>query len=113
MQRESVAGSKTVNTRNVLNCIVDERALTRSDISKKLGLSKPTVSLIVNELLEDRWIYETGSGHARSEERRVGREGRALRATTDAIGESGPDGGEALEATVHGYDGQLRTRTGG
>src|SRR5699024_4212595 len=64
MQRESVAGSKTVNTRNVLNCIVDEQALTRSDISKKLSLSKPTVSLIVNELLEDRWVYETWSGRA-------------------------------------------------
>lgn len=64
MQKASVAGSKTFNTRNVLNCIVEERALTRSDISKKLSLSKPTVSLIVKELLDDGWIYETGSGDA-------------------------------------------------
>lgn len=64
MQRESVAYIKTINTRNVLNCIVEERALTRADISKKLHLSKPTVSSIVRQLLEDDWIYETGSGDA-------------------------------------------------
>src|SRR5699024_5560190 len=40
------------------------RALTRSDISKKLSLSKPTVSLIVKELLDEGWICETGSGDA-------------------------------------------------
>lgn len=64
MQKASVAGSKTFNRRNVLNCIVEERALTRSDISKKLSLSKPTVSLIVKELLDEGWICETGSGDA-------------------------------------------------
>jgi len=64
MQRESVAYIKTKNIRNVLNCIVEEDAITRADIAKKLNLSKPTVSAIVKELLRDCWIYETGSGDA-------------------------------------------------
>lgn len=64
MQRESVAYIKTINTRNVLDCIVKEHAVTRADISKKLKLSKPTVSSIVKQLIDDDWIYETGSGDA-------------------------------------------------
>src|SRR5699024_824287 len=64
MQRESMTYIKTMNMRNVLNCIVEEKARTRADISKKLNLSKPTVSSIVKQLLKDGWIYETGSGDA-------------------------------------------------
>jgi len=64
MQRESVAYIKTMNTKNVLKCIVEDVATTRADISKRLGLSKPTVSSIVKQLLEEGWIYETGSGDA-------------------------------------------------
>ncbi|MDY0409315.1 ROK family transcriptional regulator [Virgibacillus soli] len=64
MQREGVANIKTINMRNVLNCIVEEHALTRADISKRLNLSKPTVSSIVKQLTDDRWILEVGSGSA-------------------------------------------------
>ena len=64
MQRESMTYIKTMNMRNVLNCVVEEKARTRADISKKLNLSKPTVSSIVKQLLKDGWIYETGSGDA-------------------------------------------------
>lgn len=64
MLKESMASVKTINTRKVLNCIVESQATTRASISKKLNLSKPTVSTIVKELLDDGWIYETGSGDA-------------------------------------------------
>lgn len=64
MQTESMADVKKVNTRNVLNCIIEKEATTRADIAKKLKLSKPTVSAIVKELIDDDWVYETGSGSA-------------------------------------------------
>lgn len=64
MERESAANIKTINTRLVLKCIVENRATTRADIAKKLALSKPTVSAIVQQLILDNWIYEVGSGNA-------------------------------------------------
>lgn len=67
MQTESVTDIKTKNRRDVLNCIVGEAAITRADIAKRLHLSKPTVSAIVKQLLDDDWIYETGSGDASAE----------------------------------------------
>lgn len=67
MQKESVPYIKTINMRGVLNCIVEEKATTRADIAKKLNLSKPTVSSLVKQLLDDRWIYEKGSGNASPE----------------------------------------------
>lgn len=53
---------KTLNKRLVLQCIIEEQATNRASIAKQLNLSKPTVSEIVRQLLEDEWIIETGSG---------------------------------------------------
>ena len=64
MQRESVSYIKSINARQVLKSIVENEATTRADIAKKLKLSKPTVSVIVKQLLDDGWIYESGSGNA-------------------------------------------------
>src|SRR5690625_3898721 len=64
MQRESMSYIKSINARQVLKSIVENKATTRADIAKKLKLSKPTVSVIVKQLLVDGWIYESGSGNA-------------------------------------------------
>ncbi|WP_156290600.1 ROK family transcriptional regulator [Oceanobacillus salinisoli] len=53
-----------INKRLVLECIINEESISRASISKKLSLSKPTVSSIVDQLLEDEWIYETGNGES-------------------------------------------------
>lgn len=62
MRKENVTYIKTINKRLVLRCVLEESATSRADISKKLALSKPTVSTIVNQLLEEDWIHEMGSG---------------------------------------------------
>lgn len=67
MLKGNSANLKAINTKHVLKCIVDNEANTRADIAKRLNFSKPTVSSIVNQLLEDKWIYETGNGSASPE----------------------------------------------
>lgn len=64
MQRKSGVSIQSSNTGRVLKCIANGQAMTRAAIAKRLNLSKPTVSAIVKELLDEDWIYETGSGSA-------------------------------------------------
>ncbi|SFB10671.1 glucokinase [Lentibacillus halodurans] len=61
MQKGNAAYIKTVNKRLILKCVVEEAAVTRAAIAKKLSLSKPTVSALVNDLIEDEWLVETGN----------------------------------------------------
>ncbi|WP_085992993.1 ROK family transcriptional regulator [Oceanobacillus senegalensis] len=51
-----------MNKRLILQCIIEEETVSRASISKKLSLSKPTVSSIVDQLIEEEWVYETGIG---------------------------------------------------
>ncbi|MBT2217569.1 ROK family protein [Virgibacillus dakarensis] len=64
MQKGNAAYIKTINKKLILQCIKEGKAITRADISKRLSLSKPTVSTLVNQLLEDDLIYESGNGQA-------------------------------------------------
>ncbi|MEW9677188.1 ROK family transcriptional regulator [Lentibacillus sp. L22] len=66
MQKGNAAYIKAINKKLVLQCIKEGDAITRADISKRLSLSKPTVSTIVNQLLESNLIYESGNGQATS-----------------------------------------------
>lgn len=66
MQKGNAAYIKTMNKRLILECIKAGDAISRADISKRLSLSKPTVSTLVSQLLEDNLIYESGSGQAAS-----------------------------------------------
>ncbi|MCR1834581.1 ROK family transcriptional regulator [Oceanobacillus caeni] len=51
-----------MNKKLILKCIMEEDLISRASISKKLSISKPTVSTIVDQLLEEEWVYETGVG---------------------------------------------------
>lgn len=53
---------KQINKKSVLDMILRETTVSRSDIAQKLGLTKGTVSSLVNELIEDKLIYESGPG---------------------------------------------------
>lgn len=64
MQKGNAAYIKKMNQKLILKCVMNEQSTSRANISKKLALSKPTVSALVDELLEDDWIYETGNGEA-------------------------------------------------
>lgn len=55
---------KLVNKRRVLHSIIEEHAFNRAGISKLLNLSKPTVSDIVRQLLEEGLVSETGTGES-------------------------------------------------
>ncbi|WP_087974195.1 ROK family transcriptional regulator [Oceanobacillus rekensis] len=58
--------TKHVNKRKVLQYIQNKQGHSRSDIAKALKISKPTVSTIVDELLEEGWIREKESEKASS-----------------------------------------------
>ncbi|MDN4071669.1 ROK family transcriptional regulator [Fictibacillus sp. CENA-BCM004] len=57
---------KEKNKRNILHCIKGDGPLSRTEIAERLQLSKPTVSAIVEELLNEKWIKESGIGVSKS-----------------------------------------------
>ncbi|MFD2617530.1 ROK family transcriptional regulator [Terrilactibacillus laevilacticus] len=53
---------KKMNRALVLETIRRDQPISRASISKKLGLSRSTVTLVVNELLEKKFVFELGLG---------------------------------------------------
>ncbi|ASN04363.1 ROK family transcriptional regulator [Virgibacillus necropolis] len=64
MQKGNAAYIKKMNQKLILKYVMNEQSSSRATISKKLALSKPTVSTLVDQLLEEGWIFETGNGEA-------------------------------------------------
>src|SRR6202142_4634997 len=64
-KRRQAASSEVVrdiNRRIVLNLIRTRQPLSRADLARVSGLQRSTVSLIVEELIKDRWILEGSIG---------------------------------------------------
>jgi predicted NBD/HSP70 family sugar kinase len=62
-----VATSETardINRRIVLNLIRKHQPISRADLSRQSGLQRSTVSVITEQLLEERWVVEGAVGHA-------------------------------------------------
>jgi len=55
---------KRNNKSLVLQMIIDKEPISRADIALVTGLNKGTVSSMVNELLEEELIYESGPGES-------------------------------------------------
>lgn len=55
---------KQKNKQLVLNLIILSTSISRADIANALGLNKATVSSLVNELIEEELIIETGPGES-------------------------------------------------
>lgn len=53
---------KNANKLSILNLLRDNPLLSRADISVKLGLSKSTVSAIMDELCMNGWVEDVGRG---------------------------------------------------
>ena len=62
MQKATRQQSKDHNARLVLRTIYNQDNISRADISRATGLTRPTVSRIVAGLIEDRFVLETGQG---------------------------------------------------
>lgn len=53
---------KSMNRQRVLQAIRVAGPLSRADLAERTGLTRPTISTLVAELLEDRWVREIGPG---------------------------------------------------
>ncbi|WP_079527679.1 ROK family transcriptional regulator [Halobacillus hunanensis] len=64
MQSGNASYIKKTNQKRILTCVREGGAVSRANIAKKLSLSKPTVSSLVDTLLEEGWIRKVGCGEA-------------------------------------------------
>lgn len=53
---------KEINSNRVLNLLVQNRQISRAQIAKRTGLSRATISLLVDELIEIGLVTEVGQG---------------------------------------------------
>jgi len=61
-----VATSETardINRRIVLNLIRSHQPISRADLARHSGLQRSTVSVIAEQLIEQRWVTEGANGH--------------------------------------------------
>jgi glucokinase len=63
----SNAEIRTNNKKMVLHCIKNYQPISRAEIAEKLHFSKPTVSLLVDELVRENWVHEKGIGESSSQ----------------------------------------------
>lgn len=55
--------ARDINRRIVLNLIRTRQPISRADIARHTGLQRSTVSLIIEQLIEEQWITEGALGH--------------------------------------------------
>src|SRR6266508_4987008 len=61
-----VATSETardINRRIVLNLIRSQQPISRADLARHSGLQRSTVSVITEQLIDERWVTEGANGH--------------------------------------------------
>ena len=62
MRAYVAAHLKDMNRKTVYKLISVDREISRTEISRKTGISSPTVIKIVNFLLENGFVMEAGEG---------------------------------------------------
>jgi predicted NBD/HSP70 family sugar kinase len=55
--------ARDINRRIVLNLIRTHQPISRADLARHSGLQRSTVSLIIGQLIEQRWVTEGANGH--------------------------------------------------
>jgi predicted NBD/HSP70 family sugar kinase len=55
--------ARDINRRIVLNLIRSHQPISRADLARYSGLQRSTVSVITEQLIEERWVTEGASGH--------------------------------------------------
>ncbi len=54
--------ARDINRRVVLNLIRNRQPISRADLARRSGLQRSTVSLIIEELIADKWVIEGPTG---------------------------------------------------
>lgn len=62
MQVASSEVVRDINRRVVLNLIRTKQPISRADLARASGLQRSTISLIVEELISERWVLEGATG---------------------------------------------------
>jgi predicted NBD/HSP70 family sugar kinase len=62
MQAASSEVVRDINRRIVLNLIRTRQPISRADLARVSGMQRSTVSLIVEELMEENWVLEGATG---------------------------------------------------
>jgi len=62
VQKATRQQTKNHNTRLVLRTIYHQGEISRADIARTTSLTRPTVSRIVSDLIDDRFVVEKGQG---------------------------------------------------
>jgi predicted NBD/HSP70 family sugar kinase len=97
---------RTINERTVLDAIRQSAPISRAELARRTGISKPTVSLALRALLEDRLVRETARAPERPHFGAVYYE-----AEPDAATVLGVDfGADAVRAGVCDLAGEVRAR---
>lgn len=55
---------RAINKQRVLRLIRSAGTISRADLAEQTGLTRPTVSAVVAELLEEGWVEEIGTGES-------------------------------------------------
>jgi predicted NBD/HSP70 family sugar kinase len=55
--------ARDINRRIVLNLIRTHQPISRADLARHSGLQRSTVSVIIGQLIEQRWVTEGANGH--------------------------------------------------
>ncbi|WP_462410627.1 ROK family transcriptional regulator [Neobacillus sp. Marseille-QA0830] len=58
---------RSLNKKRILQCVLNNASISRAEIAGKLKISKPTVSLLVDELIQEKWVIEKGIGDSTSQ----------------------------------------------
>jgi len=56
--------ARDINRRIVLNLIRSHHPISRADLARHSGLQRSTVSVIIEQLIDERWVTEGANGHA-------------------------------------------------
>jgi len=55
---------RAINKQRVLRLIRSAGPISRADAAEQTGLTRPTISAVVSELLEEGWVQELGTGES-------------------------------------------------
>lgn len=107
MQRGTFQLMKTVNKKIILNKIRTSQPISRAQIAKETGLTPPTVSSIVKELVDEELVKESELGESSG-----GRKPTMLHINSNAFYIIGVDAGpEMLEFALTDLTGEIYHRT--